>query len=73
MVRCFEELKTVESLLLDAFIIIDTYINTYIHVTKTVGSGRSHKYTNIYNSYSIKYFKLYTPTLCTFCALSSSV
>jgi len=46
-----------------------TYIHTYMHtyiplihkcVTKTVGCGTYHKYTNIHNFYSVKYYKHFT-------------
>jgi hypothetical protein len=41
------------------------HTHTYIHfvgacVTKTVGYGKSHKYTNIHNFYSVKYYKRFT-------------
>ena len=47
----------------------DMYICTYIHayipwnhkcVTKTVRCGKSHKYANILNFYSVKYYKRIT-------------
>ena len=46
----------------------ETYIYAYspcIHqcVTKTVGCGTSHKYTNIHNVYSVKYYKHFTKTV----------
>jgi len=48
----------------------ETYIHTYVHtyiythitwihkcVTKRIGCGTSHTYTNIYNFYSVKYYQ----------------
>ena len=53
---------------------LPTYIRTYIYlyiyipwthkcVTKTVGCGTRHKYINMYNFYSVKYYKRFTNSI----------
>jgi hypothetical protein len=47
---------------------IHIYVHTYIpwihkFVRKTAGGGTSHKYTNIHNFYSVKYYKNLTKTV----------